>query len=162
MKSFFKQLGKALCYFILFLYSQSLIAVVYQFIYGFQAGVEAKMTGQEIDMQKFSEGVLAYINEKSTDIIVISGCLTMLTLWLFFLIRKKNVLTESGVSKFSLKYVPILVVLGIALQIVCSFGLSMLPAEILADYANNLNQKFGEISFVAIIAQVIAAPTQRT
>ncbi len=158
MKNVLKQLGKAVCYFGLFLLSQNLIGLIYQFIYGFRAGYESAVTGVELDQQTFMEGIMAYINEKATDIILISGCLTMLILWLFFYIRKKNLLKEANIVVFPKNYLPILIVAGIAFQIFIPFVMSFLPAEILGDYVNSFNQKFGSVDVVAVLAQVVAAP----
>lgn len=158
MKTFLKQFGKALCYFLLFFLSQNFIGIIYQFVYGFKAGYEATVAGVELDVQAMTEGIVTYINEKSVDIILISGCLTVLILWLFFLIRKKSLLKETNIVKFSGKYIPILIVLGIGMQIFLAFGMGLLPEEIIADYANNVNQKFGIVSIVAVLAQVVAAP----
>uniref|UniRef100_UPI004056AF57 CPBP family intramembrane glutamic endopeptidase n=1 Tax=Acetatifactor sp. TaxID=1872090 RepID=UPI004056AF57 len=36
--------------------------------------------------------------------------------------------------------------------------MSLLPEALIADYANNVNQKFGVVTIVAVLAQVVAAP----
>ncbi len=158
MKNILKQLGKAVCYFLLFLISQNLIATVYQVIYAFKAGVDAAMTGAPLDNMALVEGMVNYTYENMTAIIFISGCFTVLCLWLFFLIRKKNVLKETHITKFAPKYIPVLTVLGIAIQVFFSFGTAFLPEEILIDYMEDYNQKLGTFSVMSVLAQVVAAP----
>ncbi len=158
MKNILKQLGKTVCYFLLFILSQNIIATVYQVMYAFKAGVESAMTGAPLDEAALLQGMMDYTYENMTAIVFISGCLTVLILWLFFLIRKKNVLKETNMTGFPKKYIPVLVVMGIAIQIFFSFGTAFLPEEIIMAYAEDYNQKLGTLSVMSVLAQVIAAP----
>lgn len=158
MKNFMKQFGKALCYFLLFVGSQNLISIILQLIYGLKAGIESVATGVPVDQQTLEAEFMEYFTKMVPVIILVSSCLTLLILWIFFLIRKKKLFTETRISSFAAKYVPFLILLGISLQVLITFVLSLLPAEMLDAYVENYNSKFGFDSALTVLAQVIAAP----
>lgn len=158
MKKILAQSGKAVCYCLLFVGMQVLVTMAFELVYGVMAGFQLVMSGEAYDVQAVMQGAVEFIYGNSMWIIAISSGLTLLFLWLFFIIRKKKLLREAGLTSFSMKKLPALILLGIGLQLLVSFGMALLPQEMLADYSESVSQVLGTVGIVTIFAQVIAAP----
>ena len=100
MKQVMKQLGKVICYVLLFLGMQQIIGTIVGFVYGFQEGLRAVAAGVAVDAEGLTLGLAEYMVENATWIVSISGLLTLLFLWIFFKIRKKKLSQESGIKSF--------------------------------------------------------------
>ncbi len=162
MKNFFKQLGKAICYFLLFFGMQLIVSLVVMFVIAIQVGFEAGMNGGGALTQAEMVAMSAEISDRvvqSTNLIgIISGGLTLLFLWLFFLIREKQVLAEASVTKFAGKYVPFIILLGVAFSGAISFGMGLLPESILEAYAQQSNVLVEGALITIVISTMIVAP----
>lgn len=173
MKNFLKQFGKAICYFLLFLGMQFVVSFGFMFIYGIKVGLEMAMqagadqAAQDMgiateqaafDAQAVAQGSADFMMQNLNWISMIAGCLTILALWIFFLIRRKKLLVETNVTKMSVKYVPMMIVLGLTVSTTVSFGLSLLPESLLEAYAEQSSMMLGASSVVMVIANMIVAP----
>ena len=170
MKTFFKQLGKAICYFLLYYGMQLILCFVYMLVYIVRtvaetAGKVAAATdlGLEVsewipDAETIAFGAIDYLLQKQNDLIIISGILTIAFLVLFFLIRKKNVLTETGVVKTKGKYLALGLGLGLTTMLMINFGLSLLPESWLEDYAAQSSVLLGGSDLAIFVSTVIMAP----
>ncbi len=162
MKKFLKQLGKAVCYFLLFFGMQLIVTVVAMFVIAIQVGIEVGMNGGGELTQAALASMSMEISDKllqSTNLIgIISGGLTLLFLWLFFLIRGKKVLAEASVTKFAGKYVPFIILLGVAFSGAISFGMGLLPESILEAYAQQSNALVEGSLITIVISTMIVAP----
>lgn len=158
MKNILKQLGKAACYYILFLGMQVMATFVFSFIYGFKVSMEAAVSGISPDTESLAINATEYMMKNLNLIALLSGCMTILALWIFFLIRKKKLGKETGIAPVSVKSIPYIVVLGIAVSVAISMGLTLLPESWLEAYASQSNQMIGDSMVIMVIANIIIAP----
>lgn len=134
MKNVLKQLGKAVCYYLLFLGMQVIVAVAMMFLYMVAATTEMMLAGN-YDMEAVIAGASQALLENVNLMAALSGVLTLLVLWIFFLIRKKKLTKETGMTKLPGASITYMFMLGIVLAITVSFGLSLLPESWLEAYA---------------------------
>ena len=158
MKNFIIQLGKALCYLLLFVGMQFLVSFGAVFTMAMIAVFFIAAQMQPVDEQMMTEQLLEQYLGQVPLILILSNGLTILVLWLFFKIRKKKLIEETGMASFPLMLLPILAVLGLLLNVFVSFGLSLLPDPILADYTEQTSGVFETVTFLSVLAQVVAAP----
>lgn len=161
MKNFLGQLGKAICYFLLFLGAQVIATSMFSFVYGMKVGVESAASGTVPDADAITQGAMEFMNQNMNMILIISGCITIFLLWIFFLCRKKKLLTETGIKAFPVKYVPVIAVLGIGMVAVITFVMGMLPEEMLEAYAEESQVITGAdtgITLTVVLSNMIIAP----
>lgn len=163
MKNVLKQLGKVLCYVVLFLGMQAIVLLASQFGYGFTKGAELVRSlgpeaGEELVNAVLEAGYSQFLADNLTLILIITDVLVVLFLWVFFAIRKKKLTTEASMRKFSMSYVPWIILTGVALALFISFALALLPEKWLADYAAASSSIGGKLTIVSLVATVIAAP----
>lgn len=163
MKNVLKQLGKVLCYVVLFLGLQVIVVMATSFGYGVVKGVElARTLGPDVSAELVSEEVQAgynqFLAENTNLILIITDVLVVLFLWVFFAIRKKKLTTEAGMRKFSVSYVPWIILTGGALAVFISFALAFLPEAWLMEYAAASEDLAGTLTAVALISTVLVAP----
>lgn len=170
MKNFFKQLGKAICYFLLYFGIQNIIAFVYMMVYivgetvraageaaaAADLGLAANELVPNVDEMVF--GAIEYVMRKQNGLVIISGIITILFLILFFGIRKKNVLKEASVKKAQGKNVLLAIGLGLSCMLVINFGLSLLPESWLMAYAEQSNMLVEGSTLAIIISTMVMAP----
>ena len=92
MKKFWKQFGKAICYFLLYFGVQNILGIGYMVFYMFKASFEAAASGGTPDVEAITLGAVDYLLKSQNSIVNISSVITITFLVLFFLIRKKNLL----------------------------------------------------------------------
>lgn len=163
MKNVLKQLGKVLCYVVLFLGLQMIVVMAASFGYGFTKGAElAGSLGPNASEELVSEVVQAgynqFLAENTNLILIITDILVVLFLWVFYAIRKKKLTTEAGMRKFSVSYIPWIILTGVALAVFISFALEFLPEKWLMDYVAASEDVTGTLSVVALISTVLVAP----
>ncbi len=158
MKNFWKQLGKAICYFLLYYGGQIVVSVGYLVLYSFKASFEASMNGGMLDVDAISIAAAESLLKQQNNIIIISSIFTILFLLIFFLIRKKNVLTEASVVKARGKNYFYGVGLGFGYMLVLNFGLQFLPESWLEAYGAHSNILLEGSDFAIFVSTVIMAP----
>lgn len=158
MKNFWKQLGKSVCYFLLFFGMQLAWFLVFEVFYIFKESFVAAANGVEPDVMAITEGAMNFMLESTNLVSIISGCLTLVVLWLFFLIRKKNVLKEVQVKAVKGKDVLLIAALGIVFATTISFGLNLLPESMLAEYGDNIQMAIGDSTLIMVISNMLVAP----
>jgi len=158
MKNFWKQLGKAICYFLLYFGVQNLVGFGYTFYYSFKASFEAAQSGGVPDVEAITLGSVEYLLKNQNNLVNISGIIIITFLILFFLIRKKNVLTEAKIAKTNGKYIFLGIGLGFGYMLTANFGLSLLPESWLEAYAAQSNMLLEGSDFAIILSTVIMAP----
>lgn len=158
MKKAVEQSVKALCYMGLFLGMQSVVASILSFVYGMQIGYENAATGVMPGAEELNQMVMDKIMAQSTWIVLISGVLSILALWIFCKIRKKNMIKETQFVKFAPKYIPCVAIIGIAYCIGLNFTMSCLPGGILDAYMEKASNITDSSIIVTIISTMIVAP----
>lgn len=158
MKNFFKQLGKALCYYLLFFGMQVIASFAFSFVYSFMAAFEAAAGGGNVDANAVSTRAAEMLMDNLNAISIAAGVLTLLFLWIFFLIRKKKLRREVGIAGLSVKYILYIIVLGIVASTLITFGMALLPESWLEAYAEQAGLTLGGLGIVTIISNMIMAP----
>lgn len=143
----FAALGRAVCYLFLFILAQTLVTVIYT------------LTIQLYTMLNPGSGIdlMGLIFACTDQISIISGAVTLVILAVFFLLRRKNPLKESGLLRTHGRYVFIGCGIAPIFYTVVTVVLGLLPDAWLADYAEAsaaLNQE----GFLMVVATVIGAP----
>lgn len=157
MKNILIQLGKALCYYISFLGMQFVVAFGMMFLYILKETMVA-MTGGDYNMDTIVNGAAQYLVDNANLMAAISGILTIVTLWIFFLIRKKKLSQETGMEKIPGTYFSYAVVLGISLAVAISFGMSLLPESWIEAYAQEADLMVGDSVLLMVISTMVVAP----
>lgn len=160
MKNVLKQMGKAICYFLLVVLMQTIVMFAMMIFYGISVGVKLAATGEELNAEQLSNDILAFVLNNQNWLVIIYGAATMLILWLFFLIRRKNVLKEASLVSFAPQKLFSLVVLGLGIGLFLNFGLQIvpLPEELLTSYGESSQMLFQNAVWVLVISNVIVAP----
>jgi len=158
MKNFFKQLGKAICYFLLYFGGQLLVSIGYIMLYSFKATLEATMNGGVPDVNAISIEAAEYLLKQQNNVVNISGIFTILFLVLFFLIRKKNVIKEVNAVKAPGKNYLIGVGVAFGYMLVINFGLQFLPESWLEAYGAQSNMLLEGSDLAIFVSTVIMAP----
>ena len=158
MKNFFKQLGKAICYFLLYFGGQLLVSIGYIMLYSFKATLEATMNGGVPDVNAISIEAAEYLLKQQNNVVNISGIFTILFLVLFFLIRKKNVIKEVTAVKAPGKNYLIGVGVAFGYMLVINFGLQFLPESWLEAYGAQSNMLLEGSDLAIFVSTVIMAP----
>lgn len=163
MKKVFKQLGKVLCYVALFLGLQVIVLLGCQLGWGFFEGsklVEQLGPGANEELVKWVLDVRynQFLAKYTSLILIVTDSLVLLFLWVFFAIRKKKLAAEAGMRKFSVGFVPWIILAGAALAVFISFAMSFLPKAWLMEYAAASNSVAGKVTILSLAATVVAAP----
>jgi len=179
MKKVFAQLGKALCYFLVYFGIQIIFSFVLTIYHSVMVGIEmagkmgqmdaiADMNGMPSSggmmTPEMVEEVNALVYERVMDsasiLVILSGICTILVLWLFFVIRKKKFTVEAEIIPFAKKqWIPV-IGMGLGIGLFCNGILSLLPIpeEILESYAQSSSGLFEQPIWIAILSNIIAAP----
>lgn len=153
-----KQLGKALCYYALFLGCQSVLTILYTFYTMFTIMLSQAMSGSVTYDAETASLTMQRVLEKTNIIVIISTILSLLILWLFFLIRRKKLTTESGIVPFQPKLLPVLLLLALGLTGFVNTILNLLPESWVENYME-VSDSINYGSFpVVLISTCICAP----
>lgn len=130
MKTFFKSLGKASLYFIAFFVIQMIASGFYftlvSLYYMWQnAGMIQADPSQA--MQLIQEFIADSMGSHLAGSILFADSVAVLFVWLFFLIRKKKIFHEIGLTKCSGKNIIAAVLFGAGISIVLGFVTDLLP-----------------------------------
>ena len=162
MKKFLKQFGKVICYYVFFGGMQIVMYVAFSFIYGVKAGLEMaagmSIGSESATIEAIALGAENFLMQNMYIIMILSGCLTLLVLWIFFLIRRKKLLAEINVTALPIKYVPVIFVIGITLTATIFFAMNLLPETLLEAYAQKSELVLSGSGFDEVIAIMIIAP----
>lgn len=160
MKQVMKQLGKVICYVLLFFGMQRIVGTIVGFVYGFQEGLRAAAAGTAVDAEALTLGLAEYMVENATWLVSISGLLTLLFLWIFFKIRKKKLSQESRMKSFDLRKAVPIVLLGISFSVTVSMLLQILPIPeaVMESYAQSSATLVGGHMVMILIADMVIAP----
>lgn len=155
-----KQIGKAICYVLLMLGVQILAAQIFGFVYSFKIGMEIGLNGSNLDMQAVARDTQMFVMQHMDWILLIYEILTLLILFVFFKIRKKNFASEVSIKPFSNKLIFPVVLIGVCSGMFVAIGLDLLPLpkQILEAYEQSSSGLLGNQSAVMIIATVILGP----
>lgn len=160
MKNVLKQLGKVLCFLMVFLGTQVLISTVFQVVYGVKVGFEAAATGIELDENALVAELTAFINKYTNLMVIISDTLAIVVLWAVYKIRNKKLSQEASLNRIDEKKIVPTIVLGITMSLFISCFLSVLPIpeSLLETYAESSKGLFSGNIIMRALATVIVPP----
>lgn len=159
-KKVFAALGKAACYTILFIGMQLIVSFVFALIGGVGAVLPFLSDNSALDMNAITQAMTEYLFDKALLITLISDCLAVLFLLIFFKARKKNFAAEIHIRKNLPRYAIFPLLLGgICLAGFVGLVLDMLPIpeSVWEDY-NAQAEMLGSTSLIAVISSVVIAP----
>lgn len=119
MKNFFKSVGKASIYFLVYFATQ----LVMGFVYGIMFSVNVMSSGEAMDAMEVSE----YIMDKAMEMIFWAGVMTLVIFWIRFAVRKKNFLKEVEFKKVPVKSLLPVIILAPCANVVLSMVMSYFP-----------------------------------
>ena len=158
MKKCFISIGKALAYFGLYLSVQTIVTFIYTTIltgYLFATGAVNIMDSANLEI-----ALTESLTEHLMIIVLLANLITLLGLWLYFIIRKKKVFKELSIHKISPNlYLP-LSILAFALNLFTVTAMALLPISetTMNGYNSSSNILFAGNIFVSIVSIVIVAP----
>ena len=157
MKNILKSLGKAALYFILFIAMNFLAGMVFGTVITTQLIMES---GGRIDQDAMTWQIADAIQQNLILITMISGLLTLLTLFIFFKVRKKKVLHEVGISRVKTKALVWPVLLGVSFYLFISLimGILPIPKSVMDQYSSASGLLFDGNIVISCFAALIVAP----
>lgn len=162
-----KQISKSICYVGLYFGMQIVVSfmasfvasIVFGVIAGVKLGAEGK-TADDLDANALTQMVVDCVNGNLALLIVISGVLTILFLWVFFTIRKKEFIRETNIRPFALKHWPAVLLGSLGLCFFVNFGMQLLPIpeEVLLEYAESSAGLMEGPFVMLLLSNTIMAP----
>lgn len=123
MKAFFKSFGKAALYFLMYLLIQGLVGAVYGVFLSFSL----LMAHDSVDPNQLNALLLSKINSDTTLILLISSTVTLLAVWLFFLVREKKLSREIQLNKCSKENIFASCLFAVGVAFVLGFLIESIP-----------------------------------
>ncbi len=162
-----KQIGKSICYVALYFGMQMVVSlaatflgsIIYLFILLMKLEAEDKALAA-LDVDAVDQMVMDSIYNNMGLLIVISGILTILFLWVFFTVRKKKFRAETNIRPFALKYWPGVLIGSVGLCLFVNFGMQLLPIpeDVLAEYAESSAGLMEGPFIMLLLSNAIMAP----
>ncbi len=160
------QIGKAICYVGLYFgmqiavsYAALILYIIYERLYILFNGTDMDVLRDHALLAE-SELLVEKLNSMLPGILIVSGILTLLVLWLFFLIRRRRFRAEVRLKPFRASHWPGILLGAVGLCLFINFGMQLIPipAEILEEYAES-SAGLLEGSFVLLfLSNVVMAP----
>ena len=133
----FFQLLYGLLFFLLLLASQVIVQTVMIFYFAYEKGLANQIAGIPLSAEELTNYAQAELYRNVNVYLITYGCLFALTVFLIFIIRRKNVWQETCILPFSAWLLPSLLMLGIGLLLFTNSILSLLPAQWIANYSES-------------------------
>lgn len=160
MKKVIKQLLKAICYTLLFVGTQFIMTFTFMFMFMIKQGIESKVSGKDVNSDLLMEEGTNFILNNNNAILIISGIITLLFLWVFFKIRKKRLIVEAYIKKFDRSKVIPIILSGFLFALFVSTVISLLPIpeSLLESYLQSTEGMVSGSLIIMLISIVIIAP----
>lgn len=160
MKEFFKAIGKAALYFIVYLSTQSCVSTVFSFVYSMKAGMEAAKQNTQIDTTALYNQIYEKVMTQATLIMLIAGVLALLAYWILFLIRKKSFRQEAYIGKMDIRGVIPVFLFGVTFNMVISVAMERIPfpASWIESYQKSSTALVSGYMAVNLLATILMAP----
>lgn len=123
MKNFFKSVGKASIYFLVYFATQ----LVMGFVYGIMFSVNVMSSGEAMDAMELTELLNTFIMDKAMEMTFWAGVMTLVIFWIRFAVRKKNFLKEVEFKKVPVKNLLPVIILAPCANVVLSMVMSYFP-----------------------------------
>lgn len=159
MKKFFKSLGAGLGFVGIFLGAQAIVSFAVSFYYSVMIGYESAQSGNELALKEINALLLDKLTGAMTLISVISGVVALLIILIIFKARHKNFREEINIKPIRLISIPIIILMGISLNLLIQILISCLPIplELMESYSQ-ASQFTQDTSIISFLALAIMAP----
>lgn len=160
MKKVIKQLLKAICYTLLFVGTQFIMTFTFMFMFMIKQGIELQVADKGINSDILMEESTNFLVNNNNTILIISGIITLLFLWVFFKIRKKRLIVEAYIKKFDRSKVIPIILSGFSFALFVSTAISLLPIpeSLLESYLQSTEGMVSGSLIIMLISIVIIAP----
>lgn len=160
MKNFWKSIGKAALYFLVYFIMQAAVSGVYSMVVTTKLTMEMMGADASLDMELLTAKVMDIVMPQAMTLTLISSILTLLILGLVFLIRKKNFLEETSIRSMPVSGIVPVALAAVGFNIVVSKLLQIIPfpESWIESYQQNSSMIGAGNMAVAWIATVIVAP----
>lgn len=160
VKKFFINIGKASLYTGIFFIFQFVVSFVCSIIVAAKYAIDSVITGVWIEEAKITEILLEKVYNLQGLLTIITGIITVLTLFIIFKIRKRKITEKLSLNKIAKSKIAIIALLAIALEVFITISLYVLPIseQLLNEYLKNVNYLMGGNFILVFIAVVIFAP----
>lgn len=153
-----KQIGKASCYFILYLFGQFVIGYMVQFLIGMQAGAEIKAAGLQLTQEETIAYANNYYASRMWIDLAVRAIFTLVFLIAFFAIRRKNIAKELDLKKIPAAK-SLAAALG-ALFVIFTVNMSMgfLPSESVEEFTEASQNLYAYSLWQAFLTNAFLVP----
>ena len=162
-----KQIGKSICYVALYFGMQMVVSfmatflgsIIFGVVLGVKLGAEGK-SANDLDADVLNQMIMDSVYNNMGLLIIISGILTILFLWVFFTVRKKKFCVETNIRPFAWKYWPGVLIGSVGLCLFVNFGMQLLPIpeDVLAEYAESSAGLMEGPFIMLLLSNAIMAP----
>ena len=127
MKNFFKSIGKATLYFLVYFMTQVIITFGYGIIWTTNKTAELMAAGEEVDALLLTEQLSAQFTEQAMALTFWAGVVALLIYWVRFAVRKKNFLKEVELKAIPAKGILPILILALSLNVIVSVAVNYFP-----------------------------------
>lgn len=153
MKELLKQVG--ICIFFVALFVG--IQIGAQFALGYGYAVYGRLSGWEISANELSVLTNEFLADNTELYTLISGCATILAIWLFSKVRKKKFVQDFNLVPFHTKNLLPILLLAIGCGMVISGYFSLLSETVMDSYASHVGDNEKGI-VVMLLSTAVVAP----
>lgn len=116
--------------------------------------------GEEIDMGMVTNSALAALNDAIYWILLFSSILTLVVVIVIFVIRKKSILIETQINRFSLQYSFPVILIALSMQMLLTALIAILPIpnNLLESFAGNVSTITNKINLITIFSVGLLVP----
>ena len=160
VKKFFINIGKASLYTGIFFIFQIISTFICSIVVAAKYAISAAMSGEWMEEARMTEMLLEKVYNLQGLLTIITGIITLLTLFIIFKIRKRKISEKLSLNKITKSKIAIIAVLAIALEVFITISLYVLPIseQLINEYFKNVNYLMGGNFILVFIAVVIFAP----
>lgn len=153
MKQVLKQVGICIFFIALFVGMQ----VAAQFVLGYGYILYEQLSGGQISGNELAANANEFLNNNMELIILISGCATILAVWLFSKIRKKKFINECNLVPFNAKCLLPILLMVIGFDLIISGCFAFLPESIMDAYNSHMGGD-EEGVIMTLLSSAVVAP----
>ena len=152
MKKLLKQVGISLCFIALFVGLQ----IGSQFALGYGYLFYGKLAGWQMSAKEISDAANTFLSANTELFTLISGCATILIVWLFSVVRKKKFVQECNLVPFDVKNFLPIVLIAIGCTLAISGVLSFLPENLMNSYNNHMGSTMERNNIEGIVLMILS------
>lgn len=158
MKNFFKSIGKASIYFLVYFATQLVVSFVYGTIWSAKKTVELMEAGEAVDAMALTEQLATQIMDKAMEMTFWAGIIALIIYWIRFAVRKKKFLKEVELKKVPVKNLLPVIILAPCANVVLSMVITYFPWPQAWIDAYMTNSASLDGSVMSWLAAVVMAP----